>query len=636
MRSLRPHSFRIIFGFSLALALALAADWWPFLRGGYGWQWPYEPVDAARLLPLILAVAVYLSGGWFLLRKTARPAPVLGWSLVGSAVLPLVVATLRSNDVLYELFARTISGVTTGPHLAAATIDWSAGEWRDWLSVMERATDYSRHVALGPPGLPLWYGMLNGLLAAVPALAERLRGGLLPYQCHNYRVLAYTAAEWASAWFGMMMPVWAAFTVFPLYGAARRLVGDRARWTVTWWPLVPALLMFAPTWNTLFPLLSVTAFWMLLVGLARGSRPRWAVGSGFVTGLLTFASFSAAPLLGLLGAYVVLHELAEARYNLQAVFSWRLLRMAGFFAIGLALPWIGYGAASGQTPFDMLSMAMSRHLELDRPYLPWLWLHFWEWVLMTGMPLVVLWLLSAFRQLRHYRRREGLLSLSLLLTMAALVLSGTARGETGRVWLFFSPLVLIAAVDGVNALAPGDAPDAVSWRAVTVAQAFLAVALAFGWNVIEAPDVTPPPPPPGGLMAARPADAIFGGVFRLAAWEATVDHGEVTLRLDWQGLERVTRPYYFSALLVAPDGVPLARAVDWQPLATRYPTTCWSPGEWVGDTVRLPLPPDAMPGDWWISLSSFPDVTRPEERVTVTMPDGSVDSQVGLGPVPVP
>jgi hypothetical protein len=97
----------------------------------------------------------------------------------------------------------------------------------------------------------------------------------------------------------------------------------------------------------------------------------------------------------------------------------------------------------------------------------------------------------------------------------------------------------------------------------------------------------------------------------------------------------MTTPYWFAVLLVAPDGsVPLPAQV-WQPVETRYPTSCWRPGEMVGDTIRLPLPNDAPPGDWWLSLSAFADADQSDARLSVTLPDGTQDRQIGLGPIPL-
>jgi hypothetical protein len=615
MTSLTRRPFLILVGLSLLVALVLLFDWIPFLRGGFGWQWPYQPAPLLRVLPLVIISLIYLAGSWFLLRLERNGLLIL-WAFLGAVALPLAVVVIRNDDVLYTLFVRTASGVTTGPHLAGATIDWS--NWLVWPSVMHSFERRSVHVALAPPGLPLIYHTLNEILGVFPAVADVLQRVLLPYQCANFSLLAYTPAEWASAWLGILMPVWGALAVWPLFFVTRRLADSQAaRMAVAWWPIVPALVTFVPTWNTFYPFVALVAFWCLLRGLE--GRFFWLILSGLLVGLLTFANFSLVPLLGLFGVYAVFHL-----WNIRAQHAaplQKLVAMSLWFGLGVILPWLAYWLVSGFTPLDLLRVAMSEHLSLDRPYLPWLWLHFWEWALFTGLPLIALWLLNVVR------RERSILGLSLLVTMVILILSGTARGETGRVWLFFSPFVLIVAAASLK-------NQRANWLAISGAQAVLMIVLAATWAVIDAPDMTPPPDAPTFVSATRPADATFEQNFRLENWGAEIDSDAITLHLNWLPLRQMTTPYWFSALLVSPEGAPAGEAVVWQPAETRYPTTCWQANAIVSDSVRLPLPADAPGGDWWVSLSSFGDVNHPEQRVAVTLPDGSTDTQIGLGPIP--
>ena len=629
----------IITAGALLLGLILALDLLPFLRGGYGWQWPYEPEDLAQVLPLIAGGVVYAVGAILLAGRSRRAGPVLAWAILGAAILPLLVIHVRHDDVLYELFARTAAPFTTGQHQAGAVVEWDADALRDWPDVMQELDDVgNHHVALSPPGLPLVYAGLDAALDDLPVLADPLRDELMPYQCHNYALLDYSSGEWASAWFGMLMPLWAALAVLPLYGVARRLAGAvPARWEALWWPLVPALLLFAPTWNTLYPLLSLGAFWLLLIGLDRSITPPVPavalVTSGALVGLLTFANLSTIPLLGLLGFYTLLHYALNERREPDAP-PWTRPVIAGLWVgLGLALPWLLYGAASGANPLTIVRAAMDNHLDLERAYWPWLWLHSWEWALFCGLPLIALWLIAAVRRATGWRWRGPVLALALLGTLIVLVLSGTARGETGRVWLFFTPFVLIAAAAELHAQLAGR--PRLDWSAITLAQAGLVVVLAATLNVIQT-DYSPPPDPPGDVPAGRPAGVTFGDALTLAAWDAVAEDGAITLRLDWEPSHQLAEPYWFSALLIDPSGAPLDEAMVWQPFDTHYPTTCWQAGTRVGETVSIPLPEGAAPGEWWISLAVLDGESGSYTRLTSTSPDGVSDTQVGLGPVTVP
>ncbi len=82
---------------SLLLALILALDLQPFLRGGLGWQWSYEPAPLVRAVPLIAGTGIYLVGAWLLVKRTRRAAPVLIWSAAGVVALSLAVVLLRAE-----------------------------------------------------------------------------------------------------------------------------------------------------------------------------------------------------------------------------------------------------------------------------------------------------------------------------------------------------------------------------------------------------------------------------------------------------------------------------------------------------------------------------------------------------------
>ena len=144
-------------------------------------------------------------------------------------------------------------------------------------------------------------------------------------------------------------------------------------------------------------------------------------------------------------------------------------------------------------------------------------------------------------------------------------------------------------------------------------------------------------PPPPLSSSVTSVDATFGDVLHLTGYQSEYrpETQTLALALHWQALQQTDLPYYFSAVLVSPDGVALP-GVDWQPLGKQYPTSCWPPGRTVVDQIELPLGPDAAAGDWWLSLRAFGiRGDQPLPPLTVTLPDGATDAQLGLGPLRV-
>ncbi len=621
---------RLLVVVCLIFCVILALDLVPSLRGDFGWRWPYATPDWPRLLPLIVTASLYIAG---CLRIRRTPILLL-WCFAGTVAIS-VACLYVLGDPLYLLVTRTLSGLATGAHLAGTEIADPLAVARNWPQIMPtylepgQHTMLSVHIALSPPGLPLFYYTLNRVLAAVPGVADLLGMPLRLYQCQNYTIMAYSNAQLASAWFGVLMPVWAGLTVFPLYRAGGRLAA-------VWWPLVPSLALFTPTWNTFYPLLGLVAYLLLDAGVRaslrqdRRLRAYAAVaGSGILVSFATFANISIVPLVGFLGLYagvVYLQAYWQRAIPLRALLT-RAAATGVLFALGLSSVWALYYLVSGVTPMAILGQALGQHLELDRPYLPWVFLHLYDLALFTGFPVVALAVAGIAKHMRTFRAIDPL-GAALALTLIVLALSGTARGETGRVWLFFVPYILILAARYATSLSETSLP-------ITVAQAFMLITLATFLRVMGTELNPPPAVPPSGQAAVDPlnAPATFADSFTLIGSRAVQSGDGIDLMVSWRADRQAATPYYLSALVVRPDGQPLPPAVNWQPFDTRYPVTCWRPGQIISETRHLSLTGQRLPGDYWISLSAFSD--RDGQGVSVMQPGAAPANQIGLGPIPV-
>jgi hypothetical protein len=620
----------------LVFCVILALDVLPSLRGDFGWRWPYAVPDWSRLWPAAVTVAIYILGAV----RIRSLRGLLLWCFAGAIAISIACLYVL-GDPLYLLATRTLSGLATGAHLAGTEISDALVTARNWSEIMPtylqpgQHTMLSVHIALSPPGLPLFYYALDRVLAGVPALADPLGMALRPLQCQNYAIMAYSNAQLASAWVGILMPVWAGLTVFPLYRAGGRLAA-------IWWPLVPSLALFAPTWNTVYPLLGLVAYLLLNAGL-QGSLTHHVrlrevlsvLAAGIVVSAATFANISLVPLIAFFGLYCgLVYVRAVRQHTLQARHALSLAGMIGvLFVAGTSSIWILYYAVSGVTPLAILAQALGQHLDLNRPYLPWVFLHLYDLALFTGLPVVCLALVTIARGvlIRRPINPDKLdpLALALALTLILLAISGTARGETGRVWLFFVPFMLILAARHFGN------SERSSAALVTVTQAITLITLAAFLRVMGTELNPPPAGPPSEQVAVDPlpSPATFAGSFTLIGSRATPNGDGIDLTLSWRSDRQVATPYYLSALVVRPDGQPLPPAVNWQPFDTRYPTTCWQPGQIITETRRLPLGERPAPGSYWVSLSAFD--RRDGQGIPVTQPGADPATQIGLGPIPV-
>ncbi|MEZ4595089.1 MAG: hypothetical protein R3D55_28695 [Chloroflexota bacterium] len=630
----RPNFFIALLLVTIFIVLALLFDVIPFLRGGFGWRWPYTAptMDTLlRLIPGAAALIIYLVGVQLLREK---PTPVyLTWVFVNTITITLSFLAVQGNP-FYLLYTRTVSGLTTGAYLLAADYASVPDLLQQWPAYMTTDRLVHTHLSISPPGWPALYLLTTRLLEMFPGLSAQLAAGLRPLQCHNLTIMSQSNAQIASAWLGILSPVWGALTIFPLYYLGRQLYTDReARYVIVWWAMVPALSMFMGTLNTPYPFLAVTTLIFLVRGLNRANL--WLIGlSGAFTGISLTINFSLVPLGLMSGLLILLYPRSPGRQWFQL--DWyAALRAGAAFATGFGALLGAYWLLSGHALHALLPLAMDQHLGLERPYLPWIWLHTWDVVLFVGLPIFGLFVLSCFKVLSGKPHR---FLTAIALSLIIMVLSGTARGETGRVWLFFMPLFLL----GIPPVLAGHAPK---WRMALISTqliwlfALTAILNPVGTGLSAPPDYAQIAPQPIANQPLIPVSAVFGDALQLQGFQAEYDQqtNALSVVLNWQVNQPITHNYLFSALAVAPDGT-IPAVIEWLPLDYQYPTTCWQPdaGQ-VVDKINIPLPEQPQSGDWWLSLSAFTLAEgNPPNYLPVTLPNGTIDpQQTGIGPIPI-
>ncbi len=634
-----------IVALSLVWAYVFARNLVPVLRGTPDWRWLYRPVQSLnRILPLILGVCLYIPLGLWL-RGRRSVTGLLVWAALGSIALSLAATYVR-GDILFRLYSVTASGRAEGWQMAAARIQDLPATLRSWSQFMVESDAYSPHIDHSPPGIVIIYYLFGRLLDRFPTLANALAEPLRWQLC---QVLgSYTSGQSATAWLGVTAPLWAGLTVIPLYFFGRRAYGEEAaRWSALWWPLIPSLLMFTPLPNTLYPLLALLVIGMLWEGLS-SDRPAWVIAAGLLMSVLTFLTLTFLPLLLFAGLLACAAYWRRSRSRSSASPKWYWpFEMGLLFGIGLSVVWVIAYAASGLSLPSLLQNAQQTQAGIAqyRPYASWLALNFNDYLMFTGWPLALLALLAGWSGIRGLasRRAPGdgaILTLTLALTLLIIDASGTPRGEWGRIMLFLSPWLLLAAGCMLQ-----NRPAA-GWP-ITIAQGIAALVMVISLQVItiefktrEAPVPPETAPAPSGAPIYS-GSAVFGGNIRLE----TVSGG-VTTRIDnqgnpqsyldlwltWDTLAVMHLPYTYSLQPVAGDGSPIGPAASVPPFTDSYPMTCWRPASGaLTDQIRIPLPAQPAGGSW-VDLSVIDPATR--QPLTVTEATRTPANLLQIGPVP--
>jgi hypothetical protein len=214
---------------------------------------------------------------------------------------------------------------------------------------------------------------------------------------------------------------------------------------------------------TLDALIACGAAWtMALIALRlRSDKKQWLLVSGAVMALTSFVSFGALAI-----AAIAIIALLFARG--RAAFGEIALFCAGFVVL-----WLVLVMALPMQPLPIFRNAMAAHRFAtveSRSRGAWLWMNLVSYAVFCGWPLFWGACAGGVRFLRDFgserfagSARAGIpvvIGVATLLTMLLLTVSGTARGEVERLWLFLTP--------SLAALAAAQLMQRQGWKSIGV------------------------------------------------------------------------------------------------------------------------------------------------------------------------
>ncbi len=611
-----------LIGTSLLLAAGILGDWFPLLRGPAPetseWYWPYLLRPAGRWLPAAAAALFFLAaGGWWLfLEKPRRSQTAAALCALAAASLLMQLTLIYADraSVAAELVDRTLSNQASGFLEPAAEI----GDINELLRAYPQAMPefVSEHARTHPPGMILVNWAAVQILSRTPALADATAAVVQPLRCTDLwlysRPAAVSAALGVWAWIPLLF---AAATIFPAYAVAKELLGAAGmRLGAILAAALPALLLFAPKSVQLYAPLALLMFWAFHSGLFQESGRRLLL-AGFLVSLLTFFSLGNIALVLMLALYALLVYLLLMRGDRSGAFrppSAALLgRQLLLFGAGAASLWLVYWIGWGVPPWEIAAAGLSQHYELVtnlRSYEWWIGWNLIDLLLYSGWPLALGFLGSLPLAFQLWRRETlgavDILGIVLLFLILVLDLSGSARGEVGRIWLFFMPLLAYPAAHFWSKSLPGKRNALI----ILALQLLLILCLGWAWRPVRAVIVVASPASAPSGMPDVELDEVFAyEPLSLAGYSlsaAAVTAGEsIELDLYWRADGAATRPYTVFNHLIDENGQLQAQQDNW-PVSGTWPPTCWREGDLIRDSYVLTLPVDAPPGTYqlWSGL----------------------------------
>ena len=446
-RSMKPLPLLVLALLTSALLIAL----WFGLSGTNGpaeWQWPAHSPELALAATLCAAAAflviVAAIAGWPSSTRWALPM-LLG----GGALFTLAVVSAQQGGwerVFAALASRNSFGFVWDAGLAPSTQELLA----DYPAA---SAALNQHSVTHPPGPLLAVRVLDRAVrgwspdpqAAAPggfreaaqrALAQersraRAHGRPLPARLPVAATLVALA---------FLLPLAATLAAWPLHALAMAagLERDDALLAAGLWLLVPARTLFTPSLDQALPLLLLSAAWL-------ATRRSWTAlaAAGLLLWGAAFLSYGCLAFVPLALALAV-----------DPPDGWRSGAARSAVLLGaLLLPWAVLALVTGFEPWAAMRAALALHERIavaPRSYWTWLLGNPYDFVLLLGPPVLAL---AAWRRRSppgaadegRGERLRARLWIAFWLLLGVLWLSGSVRGEVGRIWLPWMPVAALLA-----------------------------------------------------------------------------------------------------------------------------------------------------------------------------------------------
>lgn len=383
--------------------------------------------------------------------------------------------------------------------------------------VQKYLADYEAKMAQGdvlhegthPPGLPLFYFALIRICDASPGLQDLLIETQPASFQEAIEIIAGLSAgsenplsrrDSAVLWLATLITLFlSAVTVVPLFLLACEFTSREVSWQVaSFWPFVPAALIFQPKSDALYSVISILFLYLWVVAWRRNSKIGYLLaGIVLCGGLCLTLAFLPVGISAVL--YVILETWQlRKKTDEDTPASTRFLTAAVCGCTGIVLPMITLRILYEINLLQVWRYNLQNHagfyLEYPRTYWKWLLVNPIEISLAVGLPLV--WMIvQSFRQ---HPRQQNLqatqtrlaqlwnLMLSCAIVLGLLWISGKNMGEAARLWIIFLPWFLIMIIPYWNMIQsehnddhpnpPSFLKRQVTWITALSAQALVCVA----------------------------------------------------------------------------------------------------------------------------------------------------------------
>ncbi len=442
----RPSLLFIVGLISLIFYALIVIDFSPFLRGPApyppDWRWPYEPVNTLSRIwfPFTIMGAIFLSF-W---RKEKRFENTSNYRVL---ILLVVLCFVLQISLLYYsrsgvevLLHRTINPMINGYFTVSTQISNLASFIANFNQSLN---DYPMYARFHPPGGILLYYLFELILKPFAHLFSGILA-ISPYHADVAMIwneLSYSQ-RFNALGSGFMIAFLASIAIIPTYFSTKLLYGEKAAFrSVALFTFIPSVLLFVPLIDIFMPLFTSISLYFILKGLKEKNYLYYFL-SGLVLFIGTFFTLTFLPIIFFIFLILIFKYFQQKKYFIY------FIKSLFVFVLGFTIvPFILFFA--GLNLIEMTKTIMFYHeaAQAGRKHLVWFFYNLYDFFLFAGIPIGILFIYLFFKELKMFKfknvKRIEIISVSFLVMLLVVNLSGAVRAETGRIWLPFIPILII-------------------------------------------------------------------------------------------------------------------------------------------------------------------------------------------------
>ena len=457
------------------------------------WVWRLRPITLTPGQGSVLALAAALLSALVVLeffRRGQVPTRGLCAVLLTIIILLGMVTALGIvlDDVGYWVRAPlvVVSDVSMGYYQQAVRLSSIAA----FLGAhCNRTADLkvADRVRTHPPGPVLLVYAIRSCLVAHPSVltnVERILQGRLGLTAQAIRQVAgsYSAAPLSplDALIALLVAlilsvVWVLLAV-PAFGIGAVLFDRRVGLVMALLAVgLPSLLYFSPGIDGLGAVLATSFVYLWLLALKSGWWGAYLL-AGAAAAVMLMWSFGFL----ILGVIALVTGVGQWRQAAQSEEIWPHARGLVICGATLILPYVALYLWSGYNLLLALPASLAAHHQIlstwGRSYGVWVPMNLYDFLLFMGPALVVVSAAALYHALAsgQWSRLGRNFIYGLLVTLLLLLISGSTRGEVGRIWVFLMPLTALPAAHQLAQLREGK----LLWTGATV------IALQVGFAIV--------------------------------------------------------------------------------------------------------------------------------------------------------